>query len=304
MKQVRGSRAVPILAALTGIWSAPHCVTTSGFDRARGQSGSEVVSNGGTGGTSGGDGNEQPPGGNTVPCPCGFPVTNESAIFASEYRVTATLRVTLLERTLQAFDSPEFPWCSSSGGPEPGCARVRLRVDEVLVSNVAVEAGDEIEAGTDGRLPCVVGTDRVGIGNEALAQVSWPRADLPFCEARAACLEQCESEYESDLAECERSGRAPGECLPHPLSGYCDVCDSGFDTCPPRPPLSDEQIATLGGVRLTLWEDQILFAATDQAELRVPASELSELQDADEQCIQRYGDWASLPGAFPDGPAP
>ena len=52
---------------------------------------------------------------------------------------------------------------------------------------------------------------------------------------------------------------------------------------------------------MTLWEEQILLAATDQAELRVPASELPELVEADLQCLERYGDWASLPGAFPNG---
>jgi hypothetical protein len=301
MKGARWARGVPIGVAVAGVFCAPHCTTNWGLDRARGQSGSEVVSNGGTGGSPGGNG-MLPPGGDTAPCPCGFPVTNESTVFANEYQVTATLRVTVMERTFEAFESPASPWCSSSSGPEPGCGRVRLRIDEVLGSNVPVEAGDEIEAGTDGRLPCFIGTEAAGVGATALAQASWPRSDLPFCEARAGCLDQCESEYESDLAECERIGRAPSECLPHSLSGYCDVCDSGFDdTCPPRPPPTREQLATLGFVRMTLWEEQILFAATDQAELRVPASELPELVEADLQCLERYGDWASLPGAFPNG---
>lgn len=301
MKPPRSARIVPILVAASALWSAPHCVTTSGFDRTRGQSGSEVVSNGGTGGSPGGNGT-LPPGGDVAACPCGFPVTHESPVFASDQQVTATLRVTVLERTPLAFESPASPWCSSSSGPEPGCGRVRLRIDEVLASNVALQVGDEIEASTDGVLPCFIGTEAVGVGAQALAQASWEPSDLPFCEARAACLEQCESEYETDLAECERMGRAPSDCLPHSLTGYCDVCDSGFeDMCPPRPPPTREQLATLGFVRMTLWEDQILFAATDQGELRVPASELPELADADTQCLERYGNWHALPGAFPDG---
>ena len=301
MKSARRARSVPFLVAASAFWCAPQCITTSGLDRARGQSGSEVVSNGGTGGSPGGNGTV-PPGGDTAPCPCGFPTTNESAVLANEYQVTATLRVTVIERTLEAFESPASPGCSSSSGPAPGCGRVRLRIDEVLASNVALEVGDEIEARTDGVLPCFIGAEAIGVGAQALAQASWEPSDLPFCEERAACLEQCESEYESDLAACEQAGRSPETCLPHSLTGYCDVCEGPFrDTCPPRPPPSSEQLATMGFVRMTLWEDRILFAASEQAELRVPAGELPELVQADLQCVERYGDWASLPGAFPDG---
>lgn len=230
-------------------WCAPGCLTSSG-DRVRGQSGSEVVSNGGMGGTTPG-GNGTLPGGDTVPCPCSLPVSNESVDFAHSHARTALLRVTVLARDAGSDESGAFPGCGSSAPPEPGCARVRLRVEEVLGGGAPLEPGVELEANTNGRLPCFVGTEAVLVGGQALAQLSWP------------------------------------------------PCEDLEDTC--SAPLSPDQLATLGSARLTAWEEQLLFAATDEAELRVPASELSTLSGDIEQCIMRFGDWANLPGAFPEG---
>jgi hypothetical protein len=256
MKQRRGARDVPIWAAWVLVLAGtPGCLTSPGLDRVRGQSGSEVVSTGGSGNMSPG-GNV--PGADTMPCPCNFPVAAENVEFAHPYARTATLRVTVLARDAGAVESEAFPWCGAGATPEPGCARVQLRVEEVLGGSAPLEPGVELEASNDGRLPCFVGTDAVQVGGEALAQLSWPLADDPSCEA---------------------------------LDG----------TCPAPPPLSSEQLTTLGSARLTAWEEQLLFAATDEAELRVPASELSTLSGDFEQCIMRFGDWADLPGAFPQG---
>src|SRR5262245_49439231 len=95
VKQPRRSSIVPIGAALACVWCAVRCTTNEGSQRVRGQSGSEVVSNGGSGGggTAPG-GNGALPGGDTVPCPC-------SAQVANDYTTTAMLRVTLLERAVQ-----------------------------------------------------------------------------------------------------------------------------------------------------------------------------------------------------------
>lgn len=229
------------------------CLTSPGLERVRGQSGSEVVSNGGAGGTS--------PGGNgtdTVPCPCNFPISSENVELAHLYARTAMLRVTVLARDVGAVESGAFPWCRASAPPEAGCSRVRLRVEEVLGGGAPLEPGVELDADTDGRLPCFVGTAQVHVGGEALAQLSWPPSDEPPCEARQ-------------------------------------------DACSPPPPLSPEQLATLGSARLTAWEVQLLFAATDGAELRVPASELPTLSGDINQCLMRFGDWTDLPGAFPEG---
>jgi hypothetical protein len=236
------ARIVPILVAASALWSAPHCVTNPGLDRARGQSGSEVVSNGGTGGSPGGNGTDVA-GGLHPACPCGFPTTNEALTLDVEYPI-ATLRATLLDRVPGAFESSDFPGCRSNADLEPGCARVLLRIDQVLAANLDLEVGQELDAGTEGRLPCLLGTEQVSVGAQALVLIWWPRTEMP---------------------------------------------------------LSPDQLTTLGSVRMALWEEQILFAATEQAELRVPESELSELAEADWQCGERYGNWASLPGAFPDG---
>jgi hypothetical protein len=222
------------------------CTKGSELEYWRGQSGSEVAGNGGSSGTDVGGG--QNPGSLTSPCPCSFPLTNESVAFAHDPRTTAALRVTLLARELQSYESRVFSWCSQSRepAPEPTCARVRLRVEEVLAGEVPLAVGDELEADTDGLLPCYAGTDDVKVGEQALAQASWLSPDVP---------------------------------------------DGGQSL-----PLSANALAIEGSVRLTRWEERILFAATEQAELRVPASELGVLSGPSDACFMRFGDWSRLPG--------
>lgn len=235
MKRAPWARGVPIGVAVAGFFCAPHCTSHPGLERARGQSGSEVVSNGGTGGNPGGNGTDAP-GGARPACPCGFPTTSAALTLDVAYPI-ATVRATLLERAKGAFESPGLPGCRSSAELEPGCARVRLRIDEVLAANLELEVGQELDAGTEGRLPCLLGADQVIVGAQAFALLWWPEADAP---------------------------------------------------------LSPDQLATLGSVRLALWEEQILFAASEQGELRVPASELPALAEPGPQCLERFGDGSAL----------
>jgi hypothetical protein len=46
-------------------------------------------------------------------------------------------------------------------------------------------------------------------------------------------------------------------------------------------------------VRLTRWEDEILFAESDKGQILVPADELSNLWQSD-TCFSDYGDWSEL----------
>jgi hypothetical protein len=295
MKRARLARAVPISVALSAAWSALHC-TTSGLDRARGQSGSEVVSNGGTGGTPGGEGTDGTDGTIVPACPCGrFPTSED---LADQSRAAARLRVTLLEQSPAAFDTGAFSQCRAGAPAEPGCARVRLRVEEVLeVANAALEVGAELVAFTDGALPCGLGAARVPVGQQALANIGWLPSELPACEEREQCVDQCESEYDAQVAACQQG---EGACPDTTATDTCEHCIDDFaGVCPSRPPISNEDVASRGNVRLTLWEEQIVFAANEQGELRVPANELSALSS--EECHERFGNWSDLPGAFPNG---
>jgi hypothetical protein len=171
-------------------------------------------------------------------------------------------------------------------------------VEEVLEqANAALSVGTELVAFTDGLLPCGLVTGRVSVGQQALASIGWQPSELPPCEEREQCIEQCESEYHAQVAACREGD---GVCPETTVSDTCEHCIDDFaGVCPPRPPLSAEDLATRGSVRLTLWEEQIVFAATDQGELRVPANELSALSS--EECHERFGNWSDLPGAFPNG---
>jgi hypothetical protein len=142
----------------------------------------------------------------------------------------------------------------------------------VLHGAAAPEVGSEIEADSDGFLPCYWHLDGVAVGQQALAAASWPLGELPACEARQECRDNCVQD-------------ATRECSP-------DAGDAGS---------SGQQG---GKVQLTPWGDSIVFAETEQARLSVPASELSLVWGDSQQCAARFGDWASLPGAFPGGLAP
>lgn len=199
----------------------------------QGQSGSEVT-----------DGD--PPGGETVPCPCSYPGWLGRGM-------GPLLRVTLLERSDESFESAAYPWCRAGatavefGELPPRCSRLRLRVEEVLLGDIELASGTELEALSDGYLPCYRGADAVAPGEQALAAINW---------------------------------------------------DGGS---PPDAGITAEQVVN---VRLSPWGDSIVFAETPQAKVSVPVSELPELAGDLLECIDRFGDWASLPGAFPDGNIP
>jgi hypothetical protein len=83
---------------------------------------------------------------------------------------------------------------------------------------------------------------------------------------------------------------------------FCDPCNRDLESvCPPRPLLSEVDFATRGSARLSLWEENIVFADSGRAQVRVPADELDQLWGDFDQCRARYGDWGSLPGIFPEG---
>lgn len=240
------SSALLALGVVAGF--VAHCGQSRDPIRYRGQSGSEVID----------DGSGQLPGGDTVPCPCGSVPT-----------AMAVLRVTLLRHDVGPLD--DIPWCRSGVSPlthagitgsdePPVCARLRLRVEEVLRGDAALAPGDEIDAVSDGILPCFLGLDKIIEGEQALAAVNWPRTELAACEEA--------------------------------------------DACAPPPELSPQVLREHGTARLTRWGDSLVFAQTAEAQLSVPASELGVVFDDFGECRARFGDWASLPGAFPGGLAP
>jgi hypothetical protein len=59
----------------------------------------------------------------------------------------------------------------------------------------------------------------------------------------------------------------------------------------------------LGSVRMTPWANELLMAETAAGRLSVPARELENLWGNVNECLDRYGLWAELPGAF-DGEIP
>jgi hypothetical protein len=118
---------------------------------------------------------------------------------------------------------------------------VRLRVQEVLHSEASLEPGEEVEAATDGMLPCYRGMAAVTVGEDALAQIHETLPGLTTCNA--------------------------------------GTCADGSTFDPTRH----------GGVRLSEWSEQIAFAQTDQAQLLVPANELSRLWGDQEECLDRGG---------------
>jgi hypothetical protein len=152
MKNTARPRLASVLALFSGACLTVHCGNGAPLNDSRrsgeaaqtfneqsfnGQSGSEV-----TGG----------PGGLSISCPCGFPDWLPGA--------GALLRVTLLSREAGMSESSAYPKCRPSqratawDGPEPLCARLRLRVEEVLHGAAAPEVGSEIEVDSDGFLPC------------------------------------------------------------------------------------------------------------------------------------------------------
>lgn len=56
-----------------------------------------------------------------------------------------------------------------------------------------------------------------------------------------------------------------------------------------------------GSVRMTPWAEELLMAETPGGRLSVPASEIDSLWSNVNQCLDRYGLWAELPGAFDGG---
>jgi hypothetical protein len=69
-------------------------------------------------------------------------------------------------------------------------------------------------------------------------------------------------------------------------AGSCDASD-----CADAP----------GSVRMTPWADELLLAETAGGRLSVPAGELESLWGNVNECQDRYGLWAELPGAFDGG---
>jgi hypothetical protein len=57
-------------------------------------------------------------------------------------------------------------------------------------------------------------------------------------------------------------------------------------------------------LRMTPWTEDLLMAETAQGRLTVPASEIEQLWNDPSECVDRYGDWAQLPGAFEGGVIP
>jgi hypothetical protein len=52
---------------------------------------------------------------------------------------------------------------------------------------------------------------------------------------------------------------------------------------------------------MTPWADELLMAETADGRLSVPAGELESLWGNVNECLDRYGLWAELPGAFEGG---
>jgi len=258
-----------------------------------GQSGSEARGGGGA---------------NTIACPCGFPwwLHGQSAL----------LRVTLLSREEGMSESSSYAKCRPSqrafawDGPPPLCARLRLRVEEVLHGAVAPEVGSEIEADSDGFLPCYWHLDGTTVGQQALAAASWPLGELPACAARQECRDDCAAATRRacspDAGAAADASSAARRCDEPTIADDCSFqCEeSSTAGCPPRPPPSQQVLAQGGSVQLTPWGDSIVFAETDQAQLSVPAGELPLLWGNQLQCVERFGSWGDLPGAFPGGIAP
>jgi hypothetical protein len=244
-------------------------------------------------------------GADTVGCPCGFPwwLQGQSAL----------LRVTLLSREEGMSESSSYAKCRPSqrafawDGPPPLCARLRLRVEEVLHGAVAPEVGSEIEADSDGFLPCYWHLDGTTVGQQALAAASWPLGELPVCAARQECRDACVAAARRVCApDAGDASSAGARCDEPTIADDCaSRCEESFTAgCLPRPAPSEQVLAQGGSVQLTPWGDSIIFAETDQAQLSVPAGELPLLWGNQQQCYERVGDWAGLPGAFPGGVAP
>jgi hypothetical protein len=186
MTKTQSSRFVPILAFSAAVGFTAHCGNKNTPNLYRGQSGSEVVNNGnGSAGSESGNG-----GSNVTACPCGG---------LDGPGQTALLHVTLLTREQATFESESFPWCRTNTLPagfnelRPECARLRLRVEEVLLSDVSLQQGDEMDVVSDGYLPCFLGLDAVPAGSQALAFVSWGSAELPQREPSARLAPWSES---------------------------------------------------------------------------------------------------------------
>ena len=148
MKDAARSK-VSALALLAGACLTMHCGTDAApadegtkapavlaYD---GQSGSEVAGS---------------PGLNTISCPCGFPDWLPGT--------GALLRVTLLSREAGMSESSTYAKCRPSqratacGPPAPLCARLRLRVEEVLQGAAAPAPGSEFETDSDGFPPLLL----------------------------------------------------------------------------------------------------------------------------------------------------
>jgi hypothetical protein len=180
-------------------------------------------------------------------------------------------------------------------------------VEEVLHGAVALAVGSEIDADSDGFLPCYWHLDGVAIGQQALAAASWPLGELPECAAREECRDDClRGASRECLPDAGAASSAAAQCSgPSRADDCARSCEeASAASCPSRALPSGQVLEQGGSVQLTPWGDSIVFAETDQARLAVPARELSLLWGDGQQGVARFGDWAELPGAFPGGVAP
>jgi hypothetical protein len=220
-------------------------------------------------------------GASTVPCPCG----NEDA-----------LRVTLLAQDH---------------------GNLRLRVEAVLHGDLPLSPGDEIEADRDDdSLSCFRGCASLELGEQAFAFYRASAPLLPVCEAREACIAGClveraTPEADSSPGQCACRDRAPADqptVSGSPICGMPIVSGLGecqdecsqetAEECLPRP----EQDYRRGSIRLSPWQERIVFARTERGELSLARDQLALLW-SDETgdrtadllaCTKRVGDWSKL----------
>ncbi len=147
---------------------------------------------------------------------------------------------------------------------EIGSQRVELSLDEVLFGQADLQVGDSFSGEYLDTLFCG-GTvcQNLAKGESVLASYRLKQPPKPPCAAYDNCLETCRAEL---------SANAPSS---EPVADTCPApCEADTrDRCP-ETPSPDPSDATLGIIR---WEDPLVLARTDLAEMTLPLERVNLL---------------------------